>query len=190
MMPVTMSIATSADVDEILNLHYENHLSTLGDNLSEGFLASDFTKEQMGELVQQGRVTIARTEDGELVAYATAASWEYWSQFPFFAYLATQVPGKSLNGAQLTLQNTYEYGPVCVARKARGSGLFEHLFCFSLESMRSRYPYMIAFVNKRNERSYAAHTRKAGMSEIGEFSYEGGQYILLACSTDLCSRRD
>lgn len=184
-MAIELRLAASADVDDILALHMKNHVATLGDDLSDGFLASNFTREQMEDLVEREKgVAIARGEDGELLAYATAAPWAYWSQFPFFAYLATQVPGKELDGHDLTLDNTYEYGPVCVASHARGTGLFECIFAFSLGTRRSQYPYMIAFVNERNGRSLAAHL-KVGMERIGTFAYEGGSYILLACPTDM-----
>ena len=34
-----------------------------------------------------------------------------------------------------------------------------------------------------NQRSYAAHTRKAGMTEIGKFDFGGGRYWMMAVRT-------
>ena len=66
-----------------------------------------------------------------------------------------------LNGETLTVENSYQYGPVCIDKKYRGTGIFEKLFNFSLKSMAERFPYMVTFINQVNPRSYAAHTKKA-----------------------------
>ena len=83
----------------------------------------------------------------------------------------------------LTVANSYQYGPVCVDKDYRGTGVFEKVFFASLESMEKRFPYMATFVNKVNPRSYEAHTRKAKLDEVCSFSYNNNNYWMFACKT-------
>lgn len=178
--------ATLQDVDAVLKLHMDNHVSQLGYEAADGFLASTFSREQVEDLItKEHRLTVARREDGSIAAYAMAASWAYWDQFPFFANLAREIANYKLDGVQLTTKDSYEYGPVCVAKSERGTGLFSQMFFYSLASKKDEYPIMVAFINKLNYRSYAAHTKKVPMTQAGTFTYEGGEYYLLACSTSL-----
>jgi len=83
----------------------------------------------------------------------------------------------------LTRENTYQYGPVCVDRAYRGTGVFEEIFRASLREYAAKYPVMVTFVNQINPRSYAAHTRKAGMREIATFDFNDNHYWMLAIPT-------
>ena len=75
------------------------------------------------------------------------------------------------------------YGPVCIDKRYRGTGIFEKLFALSLESMANRFPYMVTFINQINPRSYAAHTKKAKMTESGTFDWNNNHYWLMAIQT-------
>ena len=57
------------------------------------------------------------------------------------------------------------------------------MFFASLAHMRDRFPIMATFINQINHRSYAAHTRKARMTQAGTFQFNGNDYYLMACST-------
>lgn len=83
----------------------------------------------------------------------------------------------------MSVENSYQYGPVCVHESVRGQGVFEEVFFKSLESM-DRFPIMATFINTVNPRSYAAHTKKAGMEEIGKFEFNGNIYYFMAIGTD------
>lgn len=96
-----------------------------------------------------------------------------------------ELPKFSFEGQQLTAENSYQYGPVCVDQDYRSSGIFEKVFFASLASMRDRYPIMATFINQINSRSYAVHTRKAGMAEGGRFDYDNSHYYLMACSANV-----
>ena len=96
----------------------------------------------------------------------------------------TEEPGgKPCEGRTWTLANSYQYGPVCVDGAYRGSGVFEGIFGASLARFKDRYPFMVTFINQINPRSYAAHTRKAGMTEIGKFDFNGNHYWMMAIRT-------
>ena len=80
---------------------------------------------------------------------------------------------KSLEGNTLNTDNSYQYGPVCVAKEFRNTGLFESLFSFSQTLMSKKYPYMVTFINKANGRSFAAHQEKTPLKVVNEFEFKG-----------------
>ncbi|MCB1605168.1 MAG: hypothetical protein KDI59_11000, partial [Xanthomonadales bacterium] len=98
---------------------------------------------------------IAVDENNEVVAYVMSASWQFWSAWPIFAYMIEQLPSLSYKGYQLSVDNSYQYGPVCIDKRYRGTTLLLDLFDFALKEMSKRYPVLVTFVNKVNPRSYA-----------------------------------
>ena len=178
--------AKMEDFDGIRALLIANHV----DHISEsdkvnGFVTTNMTDDQLARLiVEQNGVTVARIGDS-VVAFAFAAPWEFWREWPLFVYMIEHLQDFSFQGQILTPENTYQYGPVCLDKSIRGSGTFERVFYASLASMKDRYPIMATFINQINKRSYAAHTRKVPMSEAGTFDFNSNHYYLMTCSTEL-----
>ncbi|MBR0172265.1 MAG: GNAT family acetyltransferase [Lachnospiraceae bacterium] len=176
--------AREDDLAGVKALLKANHVDNLTEEQkADGFVTTNMTDEQMKTLSGiEGGITIAA--DGEkVVAFALAAPWDFWEQWPFFVNMIGELPKYEYAGQRLSKENTYQYGPVCVDRAYRGQGIFENVFDLSLQGMSDRFPVMTTFVNHKNPRSHAAHTRKAGMDVIGDFGYNGNTYYLLACET-------
>ena len=181
-MECTVGNATVEDIPQVMALLKANHVDNVEDK-SDGFVTTSMTEEQMRRLIEKEKgVTVAKCGD-EVVAFALAASWEYWSEWPFYRHMIEELPRFCFDGTPLTTENSYQYGPVCVSRDMRGRGLFERVFNTSLASMRGRFPVMVTFINKVNGRSYAAHTTKTPASVLGDFEYNGNDYWLLSCET-------
>ena len=179
-----ISPASIEDLDGILSLLQANHISYISaENKPEGFVTTNFTDAQLKALIVQERgVTIAKEND-RVLAFAMAASWEFWSDWPFFAYMIKRLPEFMFEDKILTTQNSYQYGPICIDKSVRGTGLFEQVFYASLASMRERYPVTVTFINQINHRSYTAHTKKVPMIQAGTFQFNQNDYYLMACST-------
>jgi len=176
--------ATTADLDEVLALHERYNISSIRpEDKPDGFTTAKFTPEQLHELVElENGITIAKDGD-HVISYAMVASWQFWSSWPIFAYMIEKLPENSLNGQVLSVNNSYQYGPICVDKPYRNSGVFEKVFYASLDSMTSRYPIMVTFINQINHRSYAAHTKKVAVDTIGTFQFNQNNYYILACKT-------
>lgn len=174
------------EIPGILTLLQANHVSNLSEaEKKNGFVTTNMTDRQLTALIEkESSVTIAKENDGKILAFAMAGSWAYWSEWPFFAYMIEKLPEFSLDGQQLTTENSYQYGPICIDPSVRGAGLFAKVFFASLASMKDRYPFMATFINQINPRSYAAHTRKVGMTEVGTFDFNQNHYWLMACRTN------
>ena len=176
--------AKMTDLDKVMDLHKRYHIKSIDpSDKPDGFVTTDFTPEQLHVLVEKERgITIAM--DGDcVIAYAMAASWQFWSEWPLFAYMIEKLPENTFNGQLLSIDNSYQYGPICVDRRYRGSGVFQKVFDASLCSMSSLYPFMVTFINQINSRSYAAHTQKARMDTVCTFQFNQNNYYILACHT-------
>lgn len=178
--------ADMKDFEGIVALHKGYHTDFIADeDRQDGFVTTNFTPEQLQDLiVKENGVIVAKEENGRIVAYAIAASWEFWAQWPLFTYMIERLPEYSLNGQELSTENSYQYGPVCVEKSLRGTGVFEQVFYASLASMREQYSYMATFINQINPRSFAAHTNKVHMTKAGTFQFNNNNCYLMACSTN------
>ena len=181
---MTVKQAQVCDIPGVLELLQANHVSNVKDK-SSGFVTTNMTEGQLAALIEkENGVTIAK-EGEKVLAFAMAGSWDYWAEWPFFAYMIEQLPKFSFAGEALTVEGSYQYGPVCIDESVRGTGVFEKVFYASLASMRARYPVMATFINHVNPRSFAAHTRKVAMTHVGDFQFNGNNYYLMACPTEM-----
>ncbi|WP_139921111.1 GNAT family N-acetyltransferase [Hymenobacter sp. DG01] len=179
-----LKLARLEDIDGVLALHRKYQLATIAEeDKADGFVTTAFTREQLTQLIEQEQGLSIALHEGQVVAYVMAASWQFWSVWPIFAFMIEQLPTLTYAGRPLSTANSYQYGPVCVDKAYRGSGLLGRIFDFSRAQMASRYPVLVTFINRINGRSYAAHTRKLGLEVIREFEFNGNQYYELAGET-------
>lgn len=149
---------------------------------SNGFVTTPFTVEQLQHLIDERGMFIA-LQDEQVVGYAVSASWDYLSQWPIFPHMVSLFPEFTYHDTRMTTENSYQYGPVCVSHALRGGEVFPALFNYARQQMHSRYSYGLTFINKRNHRSYAAHTRKVKIDVIREFAFNGQEYYFLGFLT-------
>ncbi|MHA2937628.1 hypothetical protein ACXJY6_04945 [Vibrio sp. RC27] len=183
-MNIELKIATKAHIDDVLELHYRYQVDSISEeDKSDGFITTAFTKEHLTNLIENERGLFIAVADNKVVAYAMAASWSFWSQWPMFQYMIANLDDSTHSEHVITEDNSYQYGPVCVDKSVRGSGVFEKVFHFSLAEMSKRYPIMVTFINKINPRSYEAHTKKTPLNVIKHFEFNNNHYYKLACET-------
>lgn len=185
LMNIELRMAKQTDIEAILRLHYRYQINSISDEDKKGgFITTAFTEDELLALIQQENGLFLALIDDTIVAYAMAASWLFWSNWPLFEYMTKSLSEVNYAGYHLNINNSYQYGPVCVDTGFRGMGVFEKIFHYSLQSMSSRYPVLVTFINKLNSRSYSAHINKAGLEVIKEFEYNGNAYYELACLTN------
>jgi hypothetical protein len=183
--------ALESDIDGILNLQAQNLYSNLSTaKRSYGFVTTPFTPDQVQALLAQNGVFVA-VDEGAIFGYAFAGSWDYFSQWPIFPFMVSRFPQLVFQGVAISAENTFQYGPVCIDRALRGSGLLPKLFEAMRVSFSPRFPIGVTFINQRNPRSLAAHTRKLNLEVIDTFEFNGNAYHGLAFSTqDVCSKAE
>jgi hypothetical protein len=179
-----LKIAQTSDVEKILKLHNLYQVDSIKEeDKKDGFVTTAFTKEQLTDIINKEQGIFIAIDNNEVVGYVMSASWQYWSAWPIFAHMIQDLPKLHYLGTTLSINNSYQYGPVCIDKRYRGSGLLAKLFNFALESMQKRYPILVTFVNKINPRSYAAHSKKLGLEVIHEFEFNNNTYYEMVFDT-------
>ena len=177
-------LAKIEDIEKVLELHFKYQIDSIKEeDKKDGFITTAFTKEQMVDLITLEQGLFIAVENDRIVAYVMSASWDFWSRWPMFAFMIEDLPNLEYLGQKLSVQNSYQYGPVCVDKEYRGSGVLEKLFDFARENMAKRFPILVTFINKINPRSYEAHTKKLKLEVIKEFSYNNNNYYELVYDT-------
>ena len=178
---IKTSIGNKNDIGGILSLQEKYLFSKLSEEeRKSGFVTTPFTVSQIEEIIKQNGIFIAKNEKDIIVAYAFAGSWEYFEQWEIFNFMVSRFPKLSFKGNKITTENSFQYGPICIDKNYRGTGLLNALF----EEMRiefyKKYPISVTFINKVNAISTAAHTKKLDWEIIDEFEFNDKTYIGLA----------
>ena len=175
-----LKVAGHSDIDRVLELHYKYQVdSIVEEDKKDGFVTTPFTKEQLTELIEKEQGLFIAIKDNRVVAYVMAASWQFWSKWPMFEHMIKDLHNLEYLGQTLNVDNSYQYGPICIDKSVRGSGVLEKIFDFAREQMSKRYPILVTFINKINPRSYEAHVRKLGLEVIREFEFNNNDYYEL-----------
>lgn len=180
---IEYTLATEENIDGILELQAKNLVTNLNDDeKKDGFVTTPFSIDQIRDLIELQGVFIA-LDDKKVVSYVMCASWQYWIQWPMFEYMASFLDTLEYKGKKLTFENSYQYGPICIDKEYRGTGLFKDIFEFARKEMNKRYPILVTFINKINKRSYEAHVRKLGLEVITEFEFNNNNFYELVYDT-------
>ncbi|MFA6191874.1 MAG: GNAT family acetyltransferase [Sulfurimonas sp.] len=179
-----LKVAEISDIDKVLELHFRYQIDSIKEeDKKNGFVTTAFTKEQLTELIEKEQGLFIAIKDDEVIAYVMSASWQFWSRWPMFAFMIEDLPNLEYLGQKLSVDNSYQYGPICIDKKVRGSGILEEIFDFARKHMSKRFPILVTFINKINPRSFEAHMRKLGLHVIKEFSYNNNNYYELVYDT-------
>jgi len=171
--------ATPADFEGILRLQHQNLLATLqGEDLSQGFLSIEFTREQLHKVNSELGIFVA-VQGKVVVGYLMAETAEFAIGSPLISHMLKRLKHVVFDDITLSC-GFFVYGPVCIDRPSRGQGILDGLFRFMEETLRADYDVGIAFVSLRNPRSLRAHTAKLGMRVIDDFEFGGERYNTLA----------
>src|SRR6185369_14015831 len=132
--------AKADDLQEILDLQEITLFGNLSESEKEnGFVTTRFTIAQLEDVLNQQGLFVAESE-GKIIGYTMAASWDCFSQWTIFPYMISRLSGFIFNGTNITDQNTFQYGPICVDSSLRGTDAFPRLFEEMRIALSSRYP--------------------------------------------------
>lgn len=177
-------LATKNDIGDVLSLHRKYHVDTVSDaDRADGFVTTLLNEDLLLELIEkEDGLAIAR-KGAQLTGFVMSASWQYCSKWPMFQHMISQLGELEYLGQRLSTENSYQYGPICIHRDFRGTGVLEGLFDFARSVMERRFPILVTFVNKENPRSVKAHVDKLKLEVIKEFEYNKKSYLELVYDT-------
>lgn len=178
--PIKISAATYDDIPSMLLLQSKYLVSNMTDEeKKQGFVTTPFTVDQLKKVIDLQGLYVAKIDE-RVIGYAFGAGWDYFSEWPIFPYMTSRFhtlpPFKNI---QITDTNSFQYGPICIDEEYRGTGLLNQLFEAMRLGLRERFPISVTFINKINERSAAAHTKKLDWEIINEFSFNNNNYLML-----------
>jgi hypothetical protein len=177
-------IAVESDIDSILQLQSSNLYSKLSPaELVQGFVTTPITVEQIKTILAQTGLFVVE-QNNLVIGYAYAGSWDYFAQWEIFPYMLSRLTHIDFQGVQITADNSFQYGPVCIDKPWRGSNAFPQLFATMCCGLATKYPIGITFINQINQRSLKAH-RKLNLEIIDEFQFNDSLYYSLAFPTQL-----
>jgi len=177
-------IATIDDIEATLKLHAKYQIDTIKEeDKKDGFVTTPFTYDELKDLIEKESGLFIAKKDDEVLAYVMSASWEFWSKWAMFEHMIGDLDKLSYKGEKLSTKNSYQYGPICIDKSVRGTTVLTDIFDFALKHMSKKYPILVTFVNKKNPRSFQAHSRKLGLDTLQEFQYNGNSYYEMACKT-------
>ena len=182
-------IAEIKDIEATLELHAKYQVDTINpEDKKDGFVTTPFSTQELTDLIEQESGLFIAKDGDEVVAYVMSASWDFWSKWPMFAFMVENLDGKNFKGMAITKDNSYQYGPIAIDKRFRGTDLLFNIFDFARENMAKRYPILITFVNKINPRSFAAHS-KLGLDVLSEFEYNNNQYYEMVYDTSISNAK-
>ncbi len=168
---------TQADIPGILILQDQNLYGKMtAAERENGFVTTPFTPEQIEAIIEQGGLFIAE-DKGVIIAYVFAGTWTYFKQWEIFKLMVSRFPLLQFNGQKITVENSFQYGPVCIAKAYRGQGVLQMIFEEMRQELVQRFPIGITFINKVNAISTKAHTQKLGWVIIDEFQFNNNTYL-------------
>ena len=175
--------AIESDFQSILDLQARNLYANLAvAELPGGFVTTPFSSDLLRLLLVQNGVFIAENQ-GQLVGYLLAGDWDFFAQWAIFKVMIDRLPLLSFQQQEITVKNSFQYGPVCLDRSSRGSQVLPQLFELMRSNFAPKFPIGVTFINKINQRSFAAHTRKLNLDIIDEFEFNGNSFYTLAFLT-------
>ncbi|MFK7933360.1 MAG: N-acetyltransferase family protein [Saprospiraceae bacterium] len=177
---INTRLGISSDIPGILALQAKNLFANLTEaELEKGFVTTPFTPELIEDVLKFDGVFVAENGAGEIVGYAYAGSWEYFSQWKIMELMASRLPQLAFQCKEISVANSFQYGPVCVAESCRGQGVFPQLFEEMRLAWKSQAEICFTFINQVNKVSERAHL-KIGWEIIDRFEYNDNQYFGLA----------
>lgn len=178
-------LGTKADIEQTLELQHKYLITNTSESEKEqGFVTTPFTADQLTEIINFGGFFVTENTTKHIVAYVVVCSWEFFTRWPTFKYMASRFPKLNFKGQPVDVIHSFEYGPICIDKDYRNSDVLLNLFETMRLAMKERFPLGITFINKLNKRSFAAHTKKLNLTVIDEFSFNGHNYYSLAFNTN------
>jgi hypothetical protein len=167
------------DISEILRIQNENLLSNLTETeRADGYLSVAFSGQQFKEMNDEIPIVVAELGFG-LGGYMCSSSLAYNTRIPLLAHMIGLFSKTIYGGRPLDTYRSFVYGPVCIERTLRGTGLLNGMFDALTGQLAGRFDLGTLFISRGNPRSLNAHVHQLGMQLLKKFTFEGNEFYLL-----------
>ncbi len=166
MKPFKITTAKSdQDIHGILTLQKQNLPKniTTEEAASQGFVTVDHDFDILKAMNQKFPHIIGKsnTKQGqnEVVAYALVMLREFSNQIPVLTPMFERIENLQFNGQNITPDQYFIMGQVCVDKPFRSLGVFAALYEFMQAQMKPHFDYIITEIADTNKRSIRAHEK-------------------------------
>lgn len=182
MSPI-VRIGLDTDINGILTLQEQNLYANLAPTeLDGGFVMTPLTSDLLQILLDRSGIFVAE-EQGKIIGYLCAADWDFFARWEIFRVMMSRLPALKFADIPMTVADSFQYGPVCIDRVFRSNGILTSLFTKMRSSFAPKFPIGITFINKLNQRSFVAHTRKLDFEVVDEFEFNSHSFYTLVFKT-------
>ena len=182
--------ATKEDYSAVVSLQNENLAGTISDaEKRDGYVSVAWNEEQIESANKDIAVVVCKYDSG-IAGYVIATTNNFNLRFPLLKHMMSLYATTMFMGHPLSEYRSFIYGPVCVARTFRGTGVLEGLFheLLQLSEIITCYDTGVAFIEKNNRRSIQAHTRNLGMKKLRSFTFGEKEFHIFAFPVSRKSR--
>jgi GNAT superfamily N-acetyltransferase len=173
--------ANLADVSQLVELERTHVNAELG-QFDPSLQGHALTAAQVTLLINQHWIMLA-LDNLQIVGYVIAAKWDFFAKQALYQKIIQKLPQLDIerDGVKLALTqtNSCQYGPIWIAEKYRGQGIFTHLVNHIADAVSSKVRYLVAYIAEDNNRSFRAHTQYADMQVVDFFSFQQRDFYLL-----------
>jgi len=122
--------------------------------------------------------SIVAQRDGRLVGYALSMAPQCRSVVPVLEPMFRVLDELARVGQPLAHRRHYVMGQVCVAKAARGTGVFDALYAAHRAAYASRFDLLVTEISVRNERSLKAHAR-VGFRDLYRYQDDTDSWVVV-----------
>jgi hypothetical protein len=177
--PMVYRSFRSEDLPEVMRIQEDNLANRLSSlQKADGFLSVAFPQAQFVQMHAEIPMAVA-DRGSRLGGYMCGSSLASSAQVPLLARMMSLFPAACFKDRPLDQYQSFIYGPVCIDRPLRGTGVLQGLFRQFLLQLQGRFELGALFVSLDNPRSLRAHVHKLGMTKLCDFSFEGRSFGLL-----------
>ncbi|NYB75378.1 GNAT family acetyltransferase [Sedimentibacter hydroxybenzoicus DSM 7310] len=178
------------DIPGILLLEKKYHKNSISkEDKPGGCIGTFFSEKKLKRLIEEEKGLAVAYDGDRMIGFANSASWRFWQEWPVFHPMIDDLPNIKYKDRVLSADNSYQYGPACIDKDYRGTGVLFNLFECSRLLMKDRYPVLVTYVDQSNQRSFQAHSRKLGCDVVKEFEFHGDKLFVLCYDTSKKTRR-
>lgn len=183
-MTLDVRLATEHDVPDIAALEARNYVGNLDPaDRTDGFISVLHSPEWFTRAVDSGGVHVAVTEDGAVAGFIviTAPPDPATADLPTIVRTMLDLAETlEMNGKPIAQKRFAFRGPVCIAKAARGRGVYSTFNSVTRRAYRDRFDVGVLFVAAGNPRSLHTTTTKLGAHALAEFEADGRRFHFLA----------
>lgn len=178
-------VQSDDDLVQILELQKQNLKSVVSEEEKsrEGFLTLSHDFALLKEMNHPYPHIICKAKD-RVVGYTLVMLHKIQTQIPELGHMFDQINSLTYSGQLLAQSRYFIMGQVCVAKEARGKGVFSGLYKEMSTRMSHDFDYIITEIDHKNPRSIHAH-KKVGFETIHRYQDANGTWwdlILLRCA--------